>query len=234
MAELQKAEIQRVTGHSRKTASDVVITEGEVLLRLNGRDYRAFYCLPARLEEMARGHLVAEGICRPPDIRDIEVRTDGKKFVVEAAVRRRRAGMREIKSGARTSAADIWSMVERLNEHGTLFKKTGATHVVGVFDGDSAVFAEDISRHCAIDKTIGLALQNGVDLAMCALITSCRQTESTIRKAVHSRIPVVISVAAVTSLAMEIAGEFGITLIGFARNHGFNIYSHQERVIENG
>jgi FdhD protein len=230
MAELQRAEIQRVSGHSRKADSDVVITEGRVQLKLNGRDYRSFYCLPTRLEEMVRGHLVAEGICLPSGIGDIAVRADGEGFVVEAAVRRRRVRMREIKSKVRISAADIWVMAGELNEHGALYKETGATHVVGIFGGDSAVFAEDISRHCAIDKAIGLALQNGVDPAACALVTSCRQTESTVRKAVYSRIPVVVSVAAVTSLAVETAKEYGITLIGFARNHSFNIYSHQERV----
>jgi FdhD protein len=234
MAELQRAEIQRVSGHSRKTDSDTVITEGRVLIRLNGRDYREFYCLPTRLEEMVRGHLVAEGVCHPSDVRSIEVGSDGEGFVVEAAVRRRRVGMREIKSEVRTSAADIRGMAEELNEHGALYKETGATHVAGIFGGDSAVFAEDVSRHCAIDKAIGLALQKGMNLAACALVTSCRQTESTIRKAVYSRIPVVISIAAVTSLAVEIAKEYGITLIGFARSGSFNIYSHEERVKENG
>ena len=233
MPELQEVEIQRVSNHHKKTDSDVVVFEDEVLFRLNGRNNRSFYCIQTHLEEMARGYLVSEGMCSPSDIKGIEVRLDRGEFVVEAIVHHQRTKLNEISSEIKISITDVWKAVERLNEHSILFKKTGGAHVAEIFSRDGSLFAEDVSRHCAIDKAVGLALQNGVDLATCTLVTTCRQTGSTIKKAIRSQIPLVVTTSAVTSLAIERARKYGITLIGFARGGRFNIYSHHERVVNN-
>ncbi len=233
MTELQEVEIQRVSGHYKKITPDLVVFEDEILFILNGRSYRSFCCLPTHLEEMARGYLVSEGVCRPSGIKSIEVRLDGGKFVVEAIVHRHGTKLSKINSEMKISIADVCEAVERLNEHSILFKKTGGAHVAEIFSRGNSLFAEDVSRHCAIDKAIGLALQNGVDLTTGMLVTSCRQTGSTIKKAIRSQIPIVITTSAVTSLAIERARKYGITLIGFARGDRFNIYSHRERVVDN-
>jgi FdhD protein len=230
ITELEKVKIQRVSGQHKRVDSDVVIFEAEVLFKLNGKNYRSFYCSPTRLEEMARGYLISEGVCSLSGIGDIESRWDGERFVVEATIDGGGAKLSEINSAIKINTADIWAMVEKLNERSILFAKTGGTHVVGIFSRCNSVFAEDVSRHCAIDKAIGLACQKGVRLTTGVLVVSCRQTESTIRKAVYSRIPIVISTSAVSSLAIESAHKYDITLIGFAREHRFNIYAHKERI----
>jgi FdhD protein len=120
-------------------------------------------------------------------------------------------------------------LIKALNENSFLYQRTGCTHVIGIC-GDKEIFVEDISRHCAIDKAIGLAIRDGITLANSSLVTSCRQTASTIRKAIFCEIPIVISIAAPTDLAIKEANEYRITLIGFASSKGFNIYSHDWRI----
>ena len=232
--EVQRTEIHKVSDSHKKIDSALVIFEGEVLLRLNGRNYRSLYCVPTHLEELMRGYLVSGGICSPSAIEDIEVRSDKGRYVVEARAHSRSTEPRVINSEVRISIADIRDAVDRLYKHSILHEKTNGTHTIDIFSGSNSVFAEDISRHCAIDKAIGLALQNGIDLTACTMVTSCRQTESSITKAIYSQIPIVASIAAVTTMAIERARKYGITLVGFARERNFCIYSHQERILENG
>jgi len=234
MAELAKIKIQRVANQCREIDIDTVALETEVLFRLNGKHYRTFYCLPTYLEEMVRGYLVSEGICGLSDIRDIEIRSQGESFEAEAVVDSSNVELDEIKSEIKINVSDIWAAAERLNERSILHMKTGGTHVAGILSKHDSVFAEDTSRHCAMDKTIGLALQRNINIARSILVVSCRQTASTISKIIYSRIPIVASISAVTSLAIENAQCYGITLIGFAREHRFNIYSHEERIIGSG
>lgn len=83
-----------------------------------------------------------------------------------------------------------------------------------------------MSRHCAINKAGGLCLKMGIPIEESALVTSCRQTYSTMRKAVNAGFKVVMSVSAPTKEAVDIARSFGITLIGFAREGRFNVYAN--------
>jgi FdhD protein len=189
--------------------------------------------LPTHLEELARGHLISEGICHFSDIKGVEVKRDRDDFAIAVTVNKcNPVRMERVGSGARVTTAEIWDAMKKLDESSVLFRKTGGTQVAGIDSQQNRIFVEDVSRHCAIDKVIGLAFDNDVDIANSALITSCRQTESTVKKAIHAQIPIVISTSAPTSLALEVAKNFGITLIGFARGCRFNIYSHEWRVTE--
>jgi FdhD protein len=132
-------------------------------------------------------------------------------------------------SKKRLNRKEVFNSVKMLNEKSFLYQSTGCTHVIGIC-GDGEVFVEDISRHCAIDKAIGLAISDGIDLSNSFLVTSCRQTASTIKKAIFCGIPIVISIAAPTDLAIKEADEYGITLIGFANSKKFNIYSNGWRI----
>lgn len=228
--EINSVETWKVSEDDRKLEPDSVIHEAEVVLRLNGRVRRRLCCLPAHLEELALGHLMSEGIAA---FADIEIEHKGKGITVYA---RRKSGTikpEKITSPLKITAADVFHFIKRLEENSILYRKTGGTHVVGIFCGPQALFVEDISRHCAIDKIIGLALKNGIDLSQSALVTSCRQTLSTIKKVINAHIPVVIAIAAPTDLAIKEADLFGITLVGFARERQFNIYSHDWRILKN-
>ncbi len=233
MAELRKVKIHRISDCHREICFDLVTSEAEVVIRLNGEVYRSLYCLPTHLEELARGHLISEGICHSSNIKGVEVKRDGSKFAIfVTSDGRNSVKVKEVDSQAKITVTEIWDAIKRLDENSILFKKTGGTHIAQIYSQHSYIFAEDVSRHCATDKVIGLAFGTKMDLANSALVTSSRQTKSTVVKAARVQIPVIVSISAPTSLAIEAAQKFGIALIGFARGHRFNIYSHEWRVID--
>jgi FdhD protein len=231
MAGVERVEICRVSEHGRETVFDVVISEAEILLAINGEDCRSLYCLPTHLEELTKGHLISEGVCHSSGMKNIKIEREGDRFLISATIDKcNPIGLNRLDSEMRMSSTDIRDAVKRLDERGVLFRRTGGAHVAEICDGRGSVYAEDVSRHCAIDKVIGLALQSRMDLTASSLVTSCRQTASTITKAIRCQIPIVITVSAPTNLAIETARKFGVTLIAFARGDRFNIYSYHERV----
>ncbi len=233
MAELRKVKIHRISDCHREICFDLVTSEAEVVIRLNGEVYRSLYCLPTHLEELARGHLISEGICHSSNIKGVEVKRDGSKFAIfVTSDGRNSVKVKEVDSQAKITVTEIWDAIKKLDEDSLLFKETGGTHIAQIRNQRGYIFVEDVSRHCAIDKVIGLAFGTKMDLTNSALVTSSRQTKSTVGKAARVQIPVIVSISAPTSLAIEAAQKFGIALIGFARGHRFNIYSHEWRVID--
>jgi FdhD protein len=217
-------EILGISKDGRWKKTDELVHEEEIIVKLNGEIHK-FYCIPADLEEMIAGNLKSRGI----DPSSSQIKSLGssefKVNVSEELVKT----PQKCDSKKKLTKSDVFDLVETLNENSFLYRKTGCTHVIGI-RGDKEVFVEDISRHCAIDKAIGLAIKAGINLADSCLVSSCRQTASTIRKAIFCQIPIVTSIAAPTDLAIEEANKYGITLIGFASSKGFNIYSHDWRI----
>ena len=122
-------------------------------------------------------------------------------------------------------------MVHHLNTHSEWYEKTGCVHQVTLFNiNETVIIKEDIGRHNAVDKVIGAALQCGVKFGETIICSSGRLSSDMILKAASAGIPVVVSRTAPTSLAIDIAEEMGITLIGFARGKRMNIYTHPKRI----
>jgi FdhD protein len=131
------------------------------------------------------------------------------------------------------SAAIIASLPDRLRAAQAVFESTGGLHAAGLFTraGELSLSAEDVGRHNAVDKIVGLTLLAGRHpLDESILLVSGRTSFELVQKALLAGIPVIAAVSAPSSLAIDLAAQSGITLCGFVRGPHFNIYSHRQRV----
>src|SRR5256712_2850512 len=127
----------------------------------------------------------------------------------------------------------VAAIPDRLRKQQTLFAETGGLHGAGIFTtaGDMQNIREDVGRHNAVDKVVGEAfLADRVPLSDRVLAVSGRASFEIMQKAAVAGLPVVVAVGAPSSLAVRVADEFGMTLVGFARGGRFNVYAGRERV----
>jgi FdhD protein len=147
-----------------------------------------------------------------------------------AAGARRRAGETS-REGPVVPAAVLAALPDELRRQQAIFRSTGGLHAAGLFtaDGTLVVIREDVGRHNATDKAIGALLRER-NPAPPILLVSGRLGFEIAQKAVLAGVRIVCAVSAPTSLAVELAEETGMTLVGFLRGERFNVYAHPERV----
>ena len=133
----------------------------------------------------------------------------------------------------RLDPAAVRAMPDGLRERQAVFERTGGLHAAGLFTGDGALgeLREDVGRHNAVDKVTGHGFLEGrLPLADRALAVSGRASFEILQKALAAGIPAVVAVGAPSSLAVDLARQFNITLIGFTKPDGFNVYAGAARV----
>ncbi len=246
------------TGKTEKIM-DCVAEEKPSHILINRVHYATIMCSPSNLKELTIGHLLAEGLLKSVDeIEEINLREKSicrvklkKKVDAEKRLKTLKSfsrvifsacgssqpyqfsGMlRKVQSNISVKAETLLNCVNRLNSDAEIFRKTGGVHVTAICksDGTLVALAEDVGRHNAVDKTIGMAALMKADFANCFLVLSGRLSGDIVFKAAKVGIPVVASIAAPLGSGIAIAKKTGLTLVGFVRGKRMNVYTCPERV----
>ncbi|TDC20939.1 formate dehydrogenase accessory sulfurtransferase FdhD [Streptomyces sp. 8K308] len=136
--------------------------------------------------------------------------------------------------GPRLDPGLLAELPDRLRSAQRVFDRTGGLHAAALFTGDGRLLdvREDVGRHNAVDKVVGRALERGLlPLADTVLLVSGRASFELVQKAVMAGIPALAAVSAPSSLAVDLAEESGLTLVGFLRGTSMNVYTGPERVV---
>jgi len=138
-----------------------------------------------------------------------------------------------VAEGPSVSTTLLGSLPDKLRAEQRVFEVTGGLHAAGLFTPDSELLAvrEDVGRHNAVDKVVGWAVQaDRVPLSETVLVVSGRASFELVQKAVMAGIPMLGAVSAPSSLAVDLADEAGLTLVGFLRGETMNVYTHASRL----
>jgi len=247
--QFERYEFKKWEHHDAET-----IVETPVSLTVNGEVWLTFMCTPINLEALSVGFLYNEGIiesmaevadarvCEHGDNVDVWLnhaaeqptswrRTSGCTGGVTAVDLLAKPNVSFDRNSLKLSPEAIGQLVELLFESQSLYRETGGVHTSALSDGEKVLLsAEDIGRHNTLDKIAGLCLMNNVNSADRILVTTGRISSEMLQKAARLQVPILISRTSPSSLSIEMAERYGITLIGYARKHRFNVYSSGERV----
>jgi FdhD protein len=238
---------------------DRVAIEEPLEIRVGDEAIAVTMRTPGHDEELAVGFLYGEGLVGPGDVRGAGPTQDlaNNIVVVDADLRERPANRRfyttsscgvcgkgaleevavhsvPVPDGPQVPRALLAALPDRLGEAQPAFARTGGLHATGLFDaaGTLLLAREDVGRHNAMDKVIGArALAGGLPLHGLILCVSGRVSFELVQKAAVAGAPILVAVGAPTSLAVTLAQDRNITLCGFARGGGVNVYTGAQRVL---
>lgn len=222
--------LMRTPGDDRDLATGLLFAEGVI----QRAEQLAQMHVPDGLADAERGNVLELGLpAGSVDLRRAMLSSSscgvcGKTAIADLEVR-----AAPIRSDLRVSAPTITRMPERLRAAQTAFDVTGGLHAAGAFDASGALLAirEDVGRHNATDKLVGWALRaDRAPMGEAILCVSGRLSFEIVQKAVVAGFSTVVAVSAPSSLAVDLAERFRVTLCGFTREGRFNIYSHDVRV----
>lgn len=258
MPEWVEARVERLESGKREEVTDRVIAEYPLTIFVNRRELVTLLCTPQYLEALAVGYLHAEGFLenreaiagmRLDDSRGVVEVTLGKEWKPAEALFARRTittgcgrgtvfynatdplTTRPVQSGMRVAAGEVSRLATLVQKEVPLFRATGGAHCAVLAGDGFFLLREDIGRHNAVDKVAGECLLQGWDTGDKILFTTGRVSSEMLLKAARLGVPVVASRSAPTDLAVRLADELRIALVGFARGSRLNVYAHGWRIL---
>lgn len=249
-------------GDKKETMEDAIAVELPLTFVIDGEEFATMVCSPTHVEELAIGFLASEGLIRTmEDLADlqldlrrgfiyVELRVTSsihkdqvnKRFIGSCCGKSRQFYFHNDMRTAKTIMSDhkleakrCWLMMHELEDASSSFKRTGGMHNAALFDHERLLVARtDIGRHNALDKLFGYCLQQRLPVNDKILAFSGRVSSEVLLKAAKIGIGIVLSKSAPTSLALELARDLGITVVGFIRRDSMNVYTHSQRIVSNG
>ncbi|MDQ3636893.1 MAG: formate dehydrogenase accessory sulfurtransferase FdhD [Actinomycetota bacterium] len=251
LATEEPMEIRLLTGDKRQTVAVTMRTPGadfelaagflygEGIVASREEIKRISYCVDSDVSAEQRYNIVNVELRgnREYDLRSLERHfyttsacgVCGKASLEQLELR----GCPVVGPGPEVSAETVYSLPEKLRESQGLFEATGGLHAAALFDKEGNLLAlrEDVGRHNATDKLVGWALLEGrLPLSENVVMVSGRSSFEILQKCLTAGVPVVCAVSAPSSLAVDVAREFGMTLVGFLRGGRFNVYAGFDRI----
>ncbi len=141
-------------------------------------------------------------------------------------------GLSDVADKMRLDARGFSQLMQEMLSHQAIFAETGGAHAAAIFSADGWIHAvaEDLGRHNALDKVIGATLLSGEDFTGKGALLSSRLSLEMVTKAVRAGLEIIAAVSAPTSLAIEVAERFGVTLCGFVRDQRATVFTHPHRI----
>ncbi len=227
----------RTPGNDFELAAGFLLSEG--IVRKRGDIAGISYCIDPRIDAEQRYNIVNVELTSSelPDAARFE-----RHFTMNSSCgicgranleALRDAGISPLEDGVRLPRRMLFDIPDKMRAAQRVFAATGGLHAAALFTADGAMSSvrEDIGRHNALDKLCGAALLEGrFPLHQHGLFVSGRASFEILQKAAVARIPIVCAVSAPSSLAVDLARHFNITLVGFVRGERANVYSCGERI----
>ncbi|CAI8987921.1 MULTISPECIES: formate dehydrogenase accessory sulfurtransferase FdhD [Bacillus] len=239
---------------------DEIVTEYPVTIKLNGEEYVTVVCTPNYIEDMVIGFLISEGIIASYENIDelwiqkdkgvVHVKTSqinplyqtlyNKRYVTSCCGKSRQ-GFVFVNDAAKAKTLhdihvtitpeECFHLMNSLQQSSTTFRQTGGVHNTALCDRNTVLISRmDIGRHNALDKIYGHCLRNHIPIKGKIIVFSGRISSEILLKVSKIGCEIVLSKSAPTKLALQLAHDLGITVVGFIRNDSCNIYTHPERV----
>ncbi|CAN5223533.1 formate dehydrogenase accessory sulfurtransferase FdhD [soil metagenome] len=250
MARILEVAIERSRDGVRADALDRVVVEAPLQLRARGVPVATIMRTPGHELELVRGLLHAESVqageITQADEDAVEIACEPAAFAGRGLLASAACGVcgrvaiadlelraTSVESDAATPLRVLADLPEKLRAGQALFEDTGGLHAAALFTlaGERIALREDVGRHNAVDKLVGWALAERLEPARHLLFLSGRAGYELVQKAIMFGLPIVASVSAPSSLAIELAERFNVTLAGFVRGSRANVYAHGWRLL---
>ena len=253
---VKKVDIIKVNNGIEDKVSDGIIVENVLNINVNRKFYASLMCTPNEMLQLAIGFLFSDKVISSmKSIKSIEEKDENSLCILlkdglEPIHEKRRtltsgcAGgsmdlsfleendIKPIEGDCKYSVNHISMLMKEFNSKSELFKQTGGVHSCAICSNEGTLFfSEDIGRHNALDKVVGKAILQNIELGDKLVMTTGRISSDITLKAARAGIPIIISHSAPTDLALSIAKASNMTMIGFARGNRMNIYCGEDRIL---